>query len=275
MNAPAPSASTARNVKQLRRSVRRCRLILAFSLTAALGLGTAGCDVAAGWVAQPVPQTAGASSQTPTASTDKRSAQDVLGSLPVKGRAPKAGYDREEFGAAWSDVDRNGCDTRNDILKRDLENEKFKSGTHDCVILTGVLSDAYTAKTIDFTRGQRTSTAVQIDHVVALLDAWQSGALQLSAERRRVLANDPLNLQAVDGPTNGQKQASNAASWLPPNKAYRCVYVARQISVKAAYGLWVTKPEKSAMERVLDSCAGQKAFVTTVPTLPPRTPKHP
>ncbi|CAG7637877.1 hypothetical protein E143388_07940 [Rhodococcus opacus] len=119
---------------------------------------------------------------------------------------------------------------------------------------TGTLHDTYTGTTISFVRGQDTSTAVQIDHVVALSDAWQKGAQQLSAEQRRDLANDPRNLQAVDGPTNGQKSDSDAASWLPPSKEYRCTYVSRQIDVKSLYNLWVTQAEKDAMIRVLQAC---------------------
>lgn len=185
----------------------------------------------------------------------------TLDGLPVKGRAPKTGYDRDQFGASWSDAGvgislaRNGCDTRNDILRRDLQITSVKEGSHDCVILTGVLDDVYTNKTIDFVRGKKSSTAVQIDHVVPLSLAWQTGAQQLSAAERLNLANDPRNLQAVDGPANGQKSDGDAATWLPPNKAYRCTYVARQVEVKAAYGLWVTAPEKEAISRVLDNCA--------------------
>ncbi|MFC8303528.1 DUF1524 domain-containing protein [Specibacter sp. NPDC057265] len=179
----------------------------------------------------------------------------ALATLPIKGRAPKTGYSREEFGPAWADVDRNGCDTRNDILARDLAAETFKPGTHDCIVLTGGLADPYTGTTIDFVRGPATSSAVQIDHVVALNDAWQKGAQQLSADQRMAFANDPLNLLAVDGPSNQQKGASDAATWLPANKSFRCEYVARQISVKATYSLWVTAGEHDAMEKVLADCA--------------------
>ena len=184
-------------------------------------------------------------------------AVDMLATLPVKGRAPKTGYARTQFGAAWSDVDHNGCDTRNDILKRDMTNVTFKPGTHDCVVKTGTLNDPYTGKTINFVRGQHTSTAVQIDHVVALSDAWQKGAQQLSADQRLQLANDPYNLLAVDGPANQQKSDSDAASWLPSNKSFRCQYVARQIGVKHKYALWVTQAEKDAMTSVLSGCPGQ------------------
>ena len=178
-------------------------------------------------------------------------ALQVLATLPVKGRAPKTGYSRDQFGPAWSDVDHNGCDTRNDVLRRDLTALALKPGTRDCVVLSGVLADPYTAAAIHFLRGNATSTAVQIDHVVALSDAWQKGAQQLSPARRLAFANDPLNLLAVDGPANQSKSDGDAATWLPPNKSYRCNYVARQISVKSSYGLWVTQAEHDAMARVL------------------------
>ena len=185
-------------------------------------------------------------------------ALDLLAALPVKGRAPKTGYDRAQFGQAWADVDRNGCDTRNDILKRDLTAITYTNSV-PCKVQSGTLADPYTGTTISFVRGAATSTAVQIDHVVALSDAWQKGAQQLTAEQRTAFANDPLNLQATDGPTNQQKGDGDAATWLPPNKGFRCEYVARQISVKATYGLWVTQAEHDAMARILGDCSGQLA----------------
>lgn len=187
-------------------------------------------------------------------------ALDALEALPVKGRAPKTGYERTEFGEAWLDVDRNGCDTRNDILRRDMTEVKFTEGS-GCRILSGTLREPYTGHTIEFRRGAETSAKVQIDHVVALADAWQKGAQQLTPRQRQSLANDPLNLVAVDGPANTEKSASDAASWLPPSKAIRCHYVARQISVKAAYALWVTAAEKEAMKRVLSTCPGQQTVM--------------
>ncbi|MHA7303260.1 HNH endonuclease family protein [Pseudarthrobacter sp. MDT1-22] len=178
-----------------------------------------------------------------------------LETISVKGRAPKTGYTREEFGPAWADIDRNGCDTRNDILARDLDGETFKPGTQNCVVTTGTLADKYTGTTIDFVRGNTTSSAVQIDHLVALSDAWQKGAQQLSAEQRRQLANDALNLMAADGPTNSAKGDKDAATWLPLNKAFRCEYVARQTAVKANYSLWVTQAERDAIEGILAACS--------------------
>ncbi|BDQ18650.1 HNH endonuclease family protein (plasmid) [Rhodococcus qingshengii] len=190
---------------------------------------------------------------------DVASSVALLETLPVKGRAPKTGYSRDQFGQAWSDdVDvefgHDGCDTRNNLLASRLTDVVFKEGKKQCVVLSGTLADPYTGKTINFVRGQDTSTAVQIDHVVALSDSWQKGAQQLSLQERTNLANDPRNLIPVDGPTNAKKSDSDAASWLPPNKAYRCTYVSKQITVKSVYRLWVTQAEKDAMSAVLSAC---------------------
>lgn len=185
-------------------------------------------------------------------------ALEQLETLEVKGRAPKTGYSRDEFGDGWLDPDGNGCDARNDVLARDLE-----SVVHDadgCKVLTGVLQDPFTGQTIEFTRGAQTSMDVQIDHIVALSDAWQKGAQQLAAEERERLANDPVNLLAVDGPANAQKSDADAATWLPQNKDFRCEFVAMQIAVKAKYDLWVTEPEHDAMTQVLAECPDESAY---------------
>ena len=190
------------------------------------------------------------------------SALELLGTLPVKGRAPKTGYDRKAmFGSPWQDVDRNGCDTRNDMLQRDLTNLTLAG---PCKVLAGTLADKYTGKTIEFVRGNTTSTLVQIDHVVALSDAWQKGAQQLSQEARVAFANDPINLIAADGPANSAKSDSDAASWLPKNRGFRCEYIARQVSTKAAYNLWITAAERDAMQRVLTTCPDEPAVVSTL-----------
>ena len=178
-----------------------------------------------------------------------------LGTLAVKGRAPQTGYDRTgEFGEAWVDVDRNGCDTRNDILVRDLDDTVVDDR---CRVLSGTITDPYTNSVIAFVRGETTSALVQIDHVVALSNAWQTGAQQLTHAERVALANDPTNLLAVDGSANAQKGDGDTATWLPRAKGYRCEYVARQIAVKAEYSLWVTAAEKAAMTAVLESCPDQ------------------
>lgn len=182
------------------------------------------------------------------------SAYTALTKLEIKGRAPKTGYAREQFGAGWAEID--ACDMRNYILRRDLENEQLDP-KDNCTVLSGTLKDPYTGKTIQFQKGVGTSSKVQIDHVVALSDAWQKGAQGWDERLRAQFANDPLNLLAVDGPTNNKKGDGDAATWLPPNKNYRCRYVARQIAVKQKYKLWVTNAERDAMERVLTSCPDQ------------------
>ncbi len=172
-----------------------------------------------------------------------------LASLPVKGRAPKTGYSRAQFGEGWGTS--LGCDTRNVILGRDL---KEVMRDQSCRVVSGVLNDPYTGKQIRFTRGETTSDDVQIDHVVALSNAWQTGAQQLPYEKRIAFANDPLNLLAVEGKANENKSDGDAATWLPPNKPFRCQYVNRQIAVKLKYGLWVTAAEQAAMATVLQKC---------------------
>ena len=186
----------------------------------------------------------------------------VLETLAVKGRAPKTGYTRAQFGPAWADVDRNGCDTRNDILKRDLTAITYRAKTRNCVVESGTLIDRYSGETINFVKGNISSMEVQIDHVVALSNAWQTGAFKLSADQRKALSNDPLNLFAVKGRLNSQKGDGDAATWLPPLKSFRCSYVAQQIAVKAKYSLWVTAPEKAAMVSILAKCPTQKVPVS-------------
>ena len=186
-------------------------------------------------------------------------ARTVFGELPVKGRAPKTGYSRDEFGSAWTDdvpveFGHNGCDTRNDILRRDLREIVVKPGTHDCVVLSGVLVGPYSGQRIDFRRGRGSSSLVQIDHVVALSDAWQKGAQQLPRDRRVELANDPLNLLAVSGSENQSKGDGDAATWLPPLRTSWCGYVSRQVLVKHRYQLWVTAAEHAAIDRILSGC---------------------
>jgi hypothetical protein len=178
----------------------------------------------------------------------------IIEAQVTKGRAAKTGYTRAQFGQTWADVDRNGCDTRNDILKRDLTGQVYKEKTRECVVLSGTLIDPFSGETINFVRGNVSSMEVQIDHVVALSNAWQTGAVKLSIKDRTAFANDPMNLLAVKGRLNSQKSDGDAATWLPPLKSYRCDYVARQIAVKIKYKLWFTAPEKEAMVRILRSC---------------------
>lgn len=222
------------------------------------------------------PQTPQTPSPRPTATAaptiDRGEALAALDTLPVKGRAPKTGYDRDQFGPAWADVDGNGCDTRNDILARDLLDAVRE--TDRCTVRSGLLPGPYSAEWIRFVRGETTSAMVQVDHVVSLSDAWQKGAQQLSPLQRQRFANDPLNLLAVSGALNQQKGDGDAATWLPANRSFWCPYVARQVAVKARYDLWVTAAERDAMSRILSRCPNQplptgSETTSVVPSGPP------
>jgi Protein of unknown function (DUF1524) len=192
-----------------------------------------------------------------TATSSYDAVRHEMEALPVKGWDRVRDFDRARFGEPWSDdvnveFGHNGCNTRDDILRRDLADLQVRPGT--CFAQSGILHDPYTGATIVFTRGPNTSPAVQIDHVVALSDAWYKGARLWDDQRRRDFANDPRNLLAVGGQDNFDKAFRDAASWLPPNVAFRCAFVARQVEVKTDYQLWVSAREKDAMRSVLRGC---------------------
>lgn len=209
--------------------------------------------------AETSPSPSASATPSPTASAVPAGESEANGTamaaaleLTVKGRAPKTGYTREQFGSGWVDIDRNGCDTRNDELNLRLTN-KTMSGS--CKVLSGDLQDPYTGTAIHFEHGG--ASEVDIDHMVALSDAWQKGAASWVFAQRVAFANDPLNLEPVDASANRQKGDGDTATWLPSNKSYRCTYVARQVAVKTKYGVWVTQAELDAMVRVLDTCPNQ------------------
>lgn len=180
-------------------------------------------------------------------------ASEVLERLEVKGRAPKTGYAREEFYSGWPTVE--GCSLRQRILKREFGETAVLDG---CNVIAGEFDEPYTGQHMKFSSREEVSK-VQIDHVVALSDAWQKGAQYFDYETRHEIATDPLNLLAVDGSANQQKSDGDAATWLPANKKFRCQYVARQVSVKYRYGLWVSSAEKEAIAGVLESCPNEEA----------------
>jgi hypothetical protein len=207
------------------------------------------------WRAEPTSTGATSNQPAPTARYDV--ARQQLKQLEVRGWDRTSDFKRSQFGKAWSDdVDvefgRNGCNTRDDILRRDLQNLVVRRGT--CYAQSGTLVDPYSGVTIDFVRSPDTSKAIEIDHVVALADAWYKGARSWDPQRRLDFANDPRNLLAVSPKANFDKAFRDAASWLPPNEAFRCDFVARQIEVKAAYGLWLSAKERKAMDAVLSRC---------------------
>ncbi|CAG7844404.1 hypothetical protein USB125703_00635 [Pseudoclavibacter triregionum] len=195
---------------------------------------------------------------TPSGDEQARLAQQalaVLATMPVKPKTEWDGpFDRAgSFGEGWGDPDGNGCDARNDALQANMLDEKLlRDG---CRVESGTLNDLYTGEQVPFVKGDTTSDDVQVDHVVALYNAWRTGAQDLTFEQRFALANDPLNLQPTAEANNDDKESKDASQWLPPNAAYQCTYVERQIAVKATYSLWVTQAEHDAMERVLEGCA--------------------
>ncbi len=200
-------------------------------------------------------------SASPTAEQQAGSgtALAALGLLAVKGRAPMTGYDRDRFGPAWLDADRNGCDTRNDVLREHLREVTVE--TNGCVVATGAYDDPYTGSTIDYRQGD--GFLIDVDHVVALGNAWATGAFGWDIAKRAALANDPLNLLPADAGANRQKGDGDAATWLPSNTSFRCRYVSRQVAVKSKYDLWVTAPERAATERVLASCPDEPLLADT------------
>ena len=277
---PAPAAGWTWYLPPISPALRKRPTGLILGGSVAAGVAIFLLVVIAGAVAGPTPTANGTPQAESSPSTNPQpspagadaliakarpgTALAALGLLAVKGRAPTTGYRREMFGQAWADVDRNGCDTRNDVLRRDLTQTLLRADTRGCLVLSGQLADPYTARPISFTRGEATSSAVQVDHVVALSDAWQKGAQPWNLEQRTAFANDPLNLLAIDGPSNASKAAGDAATWLPPSKPYRCSYVARQVAVKVKYEVWVTAAEREAIARILGTCLEQ-----TLPTSSP------
>jgi hypothetical protein len=219
-------------------------------------LMVAAIAVGAGWAysrSRPTTPTSAATHQT--ANYDH--ARAMLQGLPIKGWDRHTDFARYRFGDAWSDdvnveFGHNGCNTRDDILRRDLTDLVMRQGT--CYAQSGVLHDRYTGRTIEFVRGPDTSDAVQIDHLVSLSDAWYKGARDWDDQRRRDFANDPSNLLAVGAKVNFDKAFRDAAGWLPPDPSFRCEFVARQVAVKAGYQLWVSAKEKAAMTAVLANC---------------------
>ena len=221
-------------------TTRRLRLV---ALPLALAALAAGC--AAGPVG----------TSLPAAAVHARggSALAAVSRLTVKGRAPKTGYSRDQFGDGWASVD--GCDTR-DRISRATCARRASAARRALRARAGASTIRTPRRPIVFVRGG--ASEVDIDHVVALGDAWQKGACRWPHRERVAFANDPLNLLAVDAAANRQKGDGDTATWLPANKSFRCAYVARQVSVKLKYALWVTAAERDAMRRVLARCPTQR-----------------
>lgn len=253
-----PQAPTRRPIGVILTVLIALGLLLVITVVAVLGVAVASRHPAGS--AQPAGRPTGDPSSDSVdaliAGAQPGTALAALGQLAVRDPVTTPTYSREAFGLGWTDLDKNGCETRSDILRRDLTATTIKPNSGGCIVMSGQLSDPYTGRTIQFLEGAATMD-VQIDHVVSLPDAWRKGAQQWTAAQRTAFVNDPLDLLAVDAAARTSKADRDAATWLPPDPGYRCSYVARQVAVKVKYQLWVSSSERTAMARVLAKCAGQ------------------
>jgi hypothetical protein len=207
------------------------------------------------------PETASSVGQgdVPEGTLDPAAAAAALAALPVQEKTSLDGYERGcgdgegcVFGPAWADVDRNGCDQRNDVLHRDLAEIEVREGTHECVVVAGVLDDPYTGVTVTFVKAD--AAEVPIDHVVPLAAAWVQGAAGWTTDERTAFANDLGNLMATTREQNSAKGDSTADEWVPPDAAYACSYATVVITVKSRYVLSVSPAEAAALEDLLATC---------------------
>jgi hypothetical protein len=263
--AVVPSSEAPR---KRRRTLWMVAIVLAVLLLVVAGAAIAGALGSRPATTAPAPASSGpTASAPPPASPSATSSVEPSASPPADpaavARAQLAGlavvsgtsatpYRRAAFGDPWIDVDDNGCDTRNDILARDLLNPVFRTG--GCKVLSGILIDPYDGQRVDFVSGPTTSPLVQIDHVVALAWAWRHGAEDWTAQRRIAFANDPANLVAASEAMNQEKGADGPSRWLPPVRELRCGYVERWIGVLAVYRLGIDKADRAAADAVLRTC---------------------
>jgi Protein of unknown function (DUF1524) len=223
-------------------------------------LSLTGCEVE--WQVEagaPEPASSVGQGDVPEGTLDPAAAAAALDALPVAAKTSLDGYDRDcgsgggcVFGPAWADIDRNGCDQRNDVLHRDLAEVEVRDGTQGCVVIAGVLDDPYSGETVQFAK--ETAAEVPIDHVVPLAAAWVQGAAGWTAEERRLFANDPANLMATTREQNSSKGDSTADEWVPEHRDYGCSYATVVVTVKHTYSLSVTSDEAAALESLLATC---------------------
>ena len=195
----------------------------------------------------------------PAGTLDPAAAAAALVDLTVAEKTSLDGYERGcgegegcVFGPAWSDVDRNGCDQRNDVLRRDLTEVQVREGTQGCVVVAGVLDDPYTGAAVQFAKAD--AAQVPIDHVVPLAAAWVQGAAAWTDDEREQFANDLGNLMATTRPENSAKGDSTADEWVPPDPTYGCSYATIVITVKDRYALAVSPAEAATLESLLATC---------------------
>jgi hypothetical protein len=236
--------------------VPRSAVVVLFAVLLAL----TGCEVE--WQIEsgpPEPASSVGQGDVPVGTLDPAAAATALDGLRVAEKASLDGYERGcgngegcVFGPAWADVDRNGCDQRNDVLHRDLTEVEVRQGTQGCVVIAGVLDDPYTGRTVRFEKAD--AAEVPIDHVVPLAAAWAQGAAAWSDDQRRTFANDLANLMATTRSENSAKGDSTADEWVPADPSYGCSYATVVVTVKSAYALAVTPAESEALRSLLATC---------------------
>jgi len=223
-------------------------------------LALTGCEVE--WRLEPgltEPAASVGQGDVPAGTLDPAAAVTALAGLPIAEKTSLDGYERDcgdgegcVFGPAWADVDRNGCDQRNDVLHRDLTEVQVREGTQGCVVVAGLLDDPYTGQQVRFDKAD--AAEVPVDHVVPLAAAWTQGAAAWSDDRRRAFANDLANLVATTRPENSSKGDSTAEEWVPSDPSYGCSYATVVVTVKSAYALSVTPAEADVLESLLATC---------------------
>lgn len=175
----------------------------------------------------------------PSASAAEGSASQVLTGLLVASEGSVAGYDRSLFGG-WIDADGDSCNTRQEVLLA----ESLKQP----VIGPGCSVSGLWRSFLDNVEW-RNASRLDVDHHVALEEAWQSGASQWSADQRRSFANDLDyfgSLNAVTDTVNSSKGSGDPAEWMPPFAAASCNYVTMWVLTKHRWRLSVD-PAKRAL----------------------------
>ncbi|WP_182066366.1 HNH endonuclease family protein [Curtobacterium sp. ME12] len=232
------------------------QLVTAAALFAAAAVGTIAAPYVHPTTATGEIRSTSTEQPSPSSTVSAGEALRDLRALDISDAYVPARYDRDAFGPAWADTDRNGCDTRNDVLRRDLTAVVIKPGTRECVVLSGTLHDPYTGRTITFERGNTSSLAVQIDHRVPLSYAWRHGAASWTPKQREMFANDQAtNLVAVDGPANEEKSDSGPAEWMPANTGDACSYAASFVTVATKWQLSIATDDEHALARTLTTCS--------------------
>jgi hypothetical protein len=192
--------------------------------------------------------TAGCGQSLPT-SVGSSSAGTGTAGLVVAAESHAGSYARKEFGQRWKDIDRNGCGQRDDVLARDLRDTRRQGR---CVVVAGTLTDPYTGVRVSFVKAR--AEQVQIDHVVALAEAWRSGAWAWTLQRREAFANDLAVLQASAGPVNQAKSDHDPGTWRPSDPARACTWARQVVRIKIRWGLSADRQEADALAAILTAC---------------------